>query len=779
MRVSKLKPLKFLSLLFIFSTASAFTEPTGPALPLPAQPFGGVIATSQQDSKPVFPTPVKAPSGAPNILLVLTDDVGFGAASTFGGPIPTPNLDKLAAKGLVYNRFHTTAMCSPTRASLLTGRNHHAVGNGTVANLTTGYPGYISVLPRTAATVAQVLRYSGYNTAMFGKHHNTPESEVSAAGPFDLWPTRLGFDYFYGFLAAETNQFTPALYRDQQPVPTIKEGVLDKALADDAINWVHSQKASAPDKPFFLYLSTGSAHAPLQAPAEWIAQFRGKFDGGWDAVRNATVERQIKAGMIPKGTMPTARPGAITAWDSLPPKTQAITARMMEVYAAMLSYQDAQFGRLLDELERMGESENTLVMFIEGDNGAAAEAGPLGSLNPMARFANGMKESEDDLLRELDAMGGPASTGNYANGWAWAMSAPYPLVKRYASHLGGVRNGLVVSWPGQIKARGIRQQFTHVTDIMPTILEAAKIVAPSAVDGVNQQPIDGVSMVYSFADNRAKERHNTQYFEMLGNRAIYQDGWWASTVPGLSVWGNKLIEPDATKYEWELYNLTTDFAQDNNLAASEPAKLSEMKKLFDVEARKNKVYPLDARLDMSRFAAAASQKKLRDRYTYWGANITIPYPQAAPILNKSFSLTASVKLTADRTNGTIAALGSKFGGWSFRMIDGKPAVTMAASQIDGDQSTVIANSPLPAGAHEIRYQFAFNGQRNGGGEMVIYADGTQIGSGAIARTISQLPEQTDSFDIGYDADTKVVADRGAGVFEGKILRVDVIPVSVR
>ncbi|MDT0574670.1 arylsulfatase [Croceicoccus sp. F390] len=755
-------------------------EPTGPALPRPDQPFDGKIAVAQQDATPAFSSPVRAPSGAPNILLVLTDDVGFGAASTFGGPVPTPNLDRLATRGLLYNRFHTTAMCSPTRAALLTGRNHHAVGNGTVANLTTGYPGYISRIPRSAATVAQILRYSGYNTAMLGKHHNAPEDEVSPAGPFDLWPTGLGFDHFFGFMGAETNQFTPALYRGTQSVPTIEDGVLDKALADEAIRWIHAQQAADPDKPFFLYYSTGSAHAPLQAPAEWIARFSGQFDEGWDAVRGATVKRQIAVGLIPADTTPTTRPEEIAAWDDLDPASRKITARMMEVYAAMLSYQDAQIGRVLDELERMGEFDNTLVMFIEGDNGAAAEAGPLGGTNPMARFANGMEEGERELLEQLDAFGGPLTAGNYANGWAWATSAPFPLVKRHASHLGGMRNGMVVSWPARIPQRGLRQQFTHVTDIMPTILEAAGIAAPSAVDGVTQQPIDGISLAYSFADPDAPERHTTQYFEMLGNRAIYHNGWWANTVPGLSPWSSaKVTQPDATKFAWELYDLRQDFAQSRNLAQQQPERLREMQALFDREAQANLVYPLDARLDMTRFAAAAAQRPVRDRYTYWGAGISIPAVRAAPMLNRSFSLTATLDLPQQPAQGTIAALGSRFGGWSFHMVDGVPAATMAASQLPGDQFTVQADQPLPSGEAVLEYRFTYDGGANGGGELSIIADGKQIGQGRIRRTLSKLPEQTDTFDIGFDADTPVITGPGGGRFTAGISRVDVVPTPRR
>lgn len=747
---------------------------TGPVLPPAAEPFGGAVGTTYLDSTPAFPKPRVAPKGAPNILLVLTDDVGFGAASTFGGPIPTPNLDRLAARGLIYNRFHTTAMCSPTRAALLTGRNHHAVANGTVANLSTGFPGYNNHLPKSAATVAEILRQNGYNTAMFGKHHNAPEGDVSSQGPFDLWPTGLGFEYFYGFMGAETNQFTPALYRGITPVPTIRDGVLDRALADDAINWIHNQQAVDPGKPFFAYVATGSAHAPLQAPSDWIARFRGKFDAGWDQVRQDTVARQMRAGLIPKQTQPSSRPTGIPAWTDLTPAQQKITARMMEVYAAMLSYQDDQIGRILDELDRMGEASNTLVMFIEGDNGAAAEGGALGSMNPMSNFANGTKENEAILLASLDRFGGPDTVGNYAHGWAWAMGAPFPFVKQQASHLGGVRNGMVVAWPEGIKKPGIRTQFGHVVDVMPTLLEVVGIDAPASVNGVTQQPVDGTSLVYSFNEAKAPERHRTQYFEMMGNRAIYHDGWWAGTTPVHVAWAPP---PKAggspADYKWELYDLKSDPAQAHDLAARNPAKLAEMQKLFESEARRNNVYPLDDRLNMARFQALAAQYPPRNQYTYWGAGVSVPNVRAAPLLGRSFTIVADVDLPA-AASGAVLALGSKFGGWSFHLVDGHPVAVMAASQLLNDQSTVRAQEPLSAGPHRIEYEFRYGGGRNGPGEMIIRAEGKEIARGRVDRTISKLPEMTDTLDIGFDADTPVVAGPGSQPFNGTIRRVDVI-----
>ncbi|MEZ4281547.1 MAG: arylsulfatase [Myxococcota bacterium] len=769
-------------------------------LPKPEAPFGGTIGATLADSKSSFPAPIAPPAGAPNVLVVLTDDVGFAAASTFGGPVPTPSLDRLAREGLVYNRFHTTAMCSPTRAALLTGRNHHAVHNGIVANLTTGFPGYDNLLPKSAATIAEILRQNGYNTAMFGKHHNAPEHHVSAAGPFDLWPTGLGFEYFFGFMAAETNQFTPALYRGITPL-SIHDGtsgeaeaaeprVLDEVLTDDAILWLHNQQAAAPGKPFFLYYATGTAHAPLQAPADWIAKFEGRFDTGWDRMRADIVARQKKQGIVPRGTVNTPRPEGIPAWKDLTPEQRRINARFMEVYAGMLAHQDHQFGRLLGELERMGLAENTLVVFIEGDNGASAEGGLHGSMNPMSNFANGTREDEQAILARLGAIGGPQAVPNWGYGWAWATNAPLRLTKSYASHLGGTRNGMVLAWPARIESRGIRPQFSHVTDIVPTILEAVGIAAPEVVNGVPQQPMDGIDLAYTFDAPKAPERHRVQYFEMLGNRAIYADGWLASTTPASAPWDAVRSTKSPADYAWELYDLRRDFSQGRDLAAREPEKLAELQALFLEEAKRNQVLPLDNRLSMDRFLAAASQLRKSRSYTYWGPDISVPVVSAAPILNRSFTITAEIVTPAVRAsqtsstpkaaaeapaaNGVVVALGSRFGGWSFHVERGVPVALMAASQLEGDQSRVAASSGLPTGRSILAYQFVSDGGVNAGGELIIRIDGREVGRGRIARTISKLPEMTDTFDIGFDADTPVSdAYEPPGRFDAEIRRVDV------
>lgn len=745
-------------------------------LPYPAPAFAGRMELSHESSRPDFPHHIRAPEGAPNVVLVMTDDVGFAASSTFGGPIPTPSLDQLAESGLRYNRFHTTAMCSPTRAALLTGRNHHAVGNGVVQDLATGYPGYSGHMPRSAASIAQVLTLNGYNTAMFGKHHNVEPAAVSASGPFNQWPTGLGFEYFYGFVAAETNQFTPALYRGLTPVAAPAGEMLDKILVDDAINWVHNQKAAAPGKPFFLYLATGSAHAPHQAPADWIARFRGQFDEGWDVIRERIFARQQELGVVPSDAVLTPRPSGIPAWADVSPAMKRVSARMMEVYAAMLAYQDAQFGRLIDELARIGELDNTLVIFIEGDNGASAEGRLYGSSNPMGGFANSFVETEEEQLANIDLLGGPRSAANWGAGWAWMTSTPFRWTKQIASHLGGTRNGLVVSWLQGIDSRGVRPQFHHVVDIAPTILEAAGIPQPEVVLGTPQQPVSGVSMVYSFADANAADRHRTQYFEMLGNRAIYHDGWMASTTPTRLTWDLTTRQYEAanpSEYRWELYDLRADFSQAHDLAADNPQKLAELRAVFDREAKANNVYPLDDRLNLARFAeAAAAGLPPRQEYVYWGKNIIVP-ENAAPRLRGSFRLTAEIDTSDGRGEGVLAALGSHFAGWSFYLKDGRPMVVMAGSQQAERTYRVASAEAVPQGASTVSYEFSSEGVGKGG-VMRIRINGRQVAEGRIEQTIVRTVEMTDTFDIGLDTSTTVTDDyAGDGRFQGEIRKLTV------
>lgn len=751
-------------------------------LPRAQAPFQGKIGRTYKDSEPDWPRPVQAPEGAPNVLLVLTDDVGFGASSTFGGLVPTPNLDQLADNGVRYNRFHTTAICSPTRASLLTGRNHHAVGVGIVADLAAGYPGYDGYMPRSAATVAEVLKLNGYNTAMFGKHHNVPAGASSTAGPFDQWPVGLGFEYFYGFVGAQANQFSPPLYRGTNPIEAPEGVMLDQALIDDAINWVHNQRASAPEKPFFIYYAPGTAHAPHQAPREWIEKFRGRFDQGWDQARAETFERQKKLGVVPPDAELTPRPEGIPAWDTISEAHKKVTARMMEVYAAMLSYQDHQFGRLIDELERMGELENTLVLFIQGDNGGSAEGTLFGHTNPMGGFANAVEDTVEEQLANLDEMGGPNTAQNIAAGWTWVTNTPFKWTKQIASHLGGIRNGLVVSWPERIKARGVRPQFHHVVDIMPTILEAAGLPQPTEVHGVQQQRVDGVSMAYSFEDTKAPGQRRTQYFETLGNRAIYKDGWMASTRPTRATWmiNEPLYVVDSPEdYEWELYHLDEDFSQARDLAQAHPERLEALKAAFAEEAERNQVYPLDDRLTMPRFAAAdEGGVPPRARYVYWGKDITVP-AEMAPNFVGSFTLTAEIETEAGSADGVLAALGSHFAGWSFYLKDGRPTVVMAGSQQAERTFRVQAETSVPTGAATVEYRFESDGPGQGG-LMHISIDGREVAQGRIEKTILRTVEMTDTFDIGLDRSTPVTDDyQDQGRFAGQIHKLTVATAAAR
>jgi arylsulfatase len=760
------------------ATPHAVGDP-GTVLPYPPAPFTGSIGRSPAESKAQFPQPVKAPAGAPNVLLVLTDDVGFAASSTFGGAIPTPTLDQLAAHGLRFNRFHTTAMCSPTRAALLTGRNHHAVASGTVADMATGYPGYNGQIPRSAATVAEILRLNGYSTAMFGKHHNVPYNQMSAAGPFDLWPTGLGFEYFFGFLGGDTDQYQPKLYRGTAPLDTqatMNGELLDKVVADDAIRWLHNQNAAAPDKPFFVYIAPGTAHAPHQAPAEWSERFRGRFNGGWDKLRETIFERQKQQGVIPRNAVLTPRPAGIPAWDSLSPEQQRVHSRMMEVYAAMLAYQDAQAGRIVDELERMGQLDNTLVIFVQGDNGSSGEGGVAGTLNELGSFVNGMQTAPALMDKAIAQMGGPKSYQLYSVGWAWAIDTPYAWTKQIASHLGGTRNGLVVSWPRRIKAQGeLRPQFHHVIDLMPTVLDAAGVKLPLVVNGVEQQRVDGISMTYTFDSSTAPDRRTTQYFEMLGNRGIYHDGWLASTTPPHAPWQMEVAEPVGPgDFQWELYNLDSDFSQSQDLAAKEPEKLRAMQQLWLREAERNNVLPVDSRTGKARaLAGRGGQAASSTSFVYWGPDISVPQRNAPQFAGRSFSIVADVVLPAD-ASGVIVANGSWFGGWSFYLDDGRVVAHEALSQLEDHQYRIASTEALPAGAVTLRYDFDAEGGYGAGGMLRISANGREIARGRIERTLLVVAGLGETFDIGIDTGAPVVDTYKDGArFNGEIRKVQV------
>jgi len=752
-------------------------------LPIPPEAFQGDLAPMEKDSTEQFPRPVGAPEGAPNIFLIMTDDVGFASASTFGGPVPTPNLDKLANQGLRYNQFHTTGICSPSRAALLTGRNHHAVGVGMLSDVPSPYPGYTAKIPHSAATIARVLRDNGYNTAMFGKDHNVPSDERSAAGPFDQWPTGRGFEYFYGFVGGDTDQWLPALYQGISPVDNSNrpnDYLLDRELADKTISWIQNQKAAAPEKPFFAYLATGSAHAPHQAPQAWIEKFKGQFDHGWDEERERILQRQRALGVVPPETELSARPDVVPAWDSLSDNEKKVYARFMEVYAAMLSYQDAQFGRIIDELERMGIASNTLVVFIQGDNGSSGEAGEHGTLNEMAHMAAQLDRDELDvdwLAENLHVLGSRATYQGYPTGWTYATNTPFPWFKTHASHLGGVRNGLVVSWPEKITQKGeVRSQYHHIIDVMPTLLEAAGIPVPRRVDGIEQQALDGKSMIYSFDDADVSSARTTQYYEVMGNRAIYHEGWLANTTPRHMPWNmsKQRKGTDTSTYSWELYNLDKDFSQSEDVAAEFPDKLVDLQGVFDREARANNVYPIHDTGGMSRaMRRSKSSGKFRRNYELWGRDISLSLISSPPITAMPFTLTAQIVVPESGADGVIVGAGSHFSGWSFYLHNGVPVAFASVSPLDqpGNQSRIAATEPLAPGQHTVVYDFTWSGN---GGVLTIDVDGENVAEGDVDRRPEILAGNGETFDTGRDTKVPVSPDySGQGVFTGEIEKITV------
>jgi len=610
-------------------------------LPKPEPSFGGKIGRTVKDSTPDFPKQVEAPAGAPNVLLIMTDDVGFGAASTFGGPIPTPTMDHLAQVGLKYNNFHTTALCSPTRAALITGRNHHSAGTGNIMEFGTGYPGYNTLMSRSVGTIAEMLKYNGYSTAWFGKDHNVPDWQTSSAGPFDYWPTGLGFDYFFGFLGGDAHQWHTPIFENTLPYEAPEQDGpnpvhFNVLMANKAIDWMRMQHAVAPQKPFFAYYATGGTHAPHHAPKEWIDKFKGQFDKGWDKVREETLARQKQMGVVPANTQLTVRPKELPAWDSLSADQKKVYARMMEVYAGYLAQTDYEIGRVVASLTEMGIQDNTLVFYIMGDNGASAEGTLQGTANEIGVNANQAEETIDYLRSTIDGLGGPLYYNHFPVGWAHAMDTPFQWTKQVASHFGGTANGMVISYPKRIKAAGLRTQFSHVTDISPTILDVAGIAFPTMLNGVTQRPFEGVSLAYTFDNAQAPTRHGTQYFEMMANRGIYHDGWMASTTPLRLPWVNFGNTPSPDDFKWELYNVADDFSQANDLAAKQPAKLKEMLDTFDQEAKKYNVYPLDSsmaeRVDP---AIRPSLTRGRTDFTYYAGMKRIPEGSAPDVKNKS------------------------------------------------------------------------------------------------------------------------------------------------
>lgn len=731
---------------------------TGTVLPINPPPFRGKIGITYKESTPDFPAPIKAPEQAPNVLLVLLDDVGFGQASTFGGPVDTPNLTHLAERGLRYNQFHTTALCSPTRAALLTGRNHHSVGTGVVAELASGFPGYTTILPKSAATVAEVLRQNGYNTAAFGKWHNTPDYETSAAGPFDRWPTWLGFEYFYGFLGGDTNQWSPALVENTKRVapPTNNPDYhLTPDLVDHAISWIHSQQSIAPDKPFFTYLATGATHAPHHAPKVWIDKYQGKFDQGWDKLREETFARQKQLGVIPANAQLTPRPKELPAWDSLSPDDQKIYAHEMEVFAGFLAYTDHEVGRLINAIDQIGELDNTLIFYIVGDNGASAEGGLAGSVNELKVF-NKVPESREQLLASLNDLGSPKTFNHYHAAWAWAGTTPFQWTKQIASHFGGTRNPLIIAYGDRIKDQGgLRSQFHHVIDITPTIFEAAGITPPTTVNGVEQQKIEGTSLVYTFDDSKAASKHETQYFEMFGNRAIYDHGWIAGARHPRLPWQGT-INADFEKDPWELYNIEEDFSEANNLAAKNPEKLAKLQKLFLSEANKYNVLPLDDRVS-ERFDVQdrPSLASGRTTFTYYSSGVSIPEGSAPNLKNRSFTITAEVEIPENGAEGVLLTQGGRFAGWGFFLKDSKP--TYVYNFVNAERYIIQSPEKLAPGKSTIKFNFDYDGGGVGaGGIGRLFINNQPVAEGRIAKTIPYRLALDETFDVGRDTGTPIV-----------------------
>jgi arylsulfatase A-like enzyme len=759
----------------------------GSQLPSPPLPFGGVIKEDAKDSTPYWPPPIVPPKGAPNILLIMTDDQGYGVSGTFGGVIPTPAMDRIAAAGLRYTQFHSTALCSPTRAAIITGRNHHSVGFGVIGELSTGYPGYDSIIGPENATIGEVLKENGYATAWFGKDHNTPTYTYSVAGPFDQWPSGMGFEYFYGFLGGETDQWTPYLFKDHTQIyPWIGHPGynLTSDLADEAIKYMHALNAAAPDKPFFIYYVPGGTHSPHQPTKEWIDKIHDMhlFDNGWEKLRDQIFANQKRLGVIPAETQLTPWPDGQAAyggaklprWDSLGFLEKKLYVREAEVFAAYAAYTDHEIGRVIQEVEDEGKLDNTIIIYISGDNGTSAEGSLYGTYNQMTAYNGILNPPAVDAVKALnllhyDDWGSDKTYPHMSVAWSWAFDTPFKWTKQVASHFGGTRQGMVVSWPGHITdVGGLRTQFSHVIDIVPTLLEATGIKAPDEVNGIKQRPIEGVSMMYTFDQTNADvpSRHETQYFEMVGNRAIYHDGWVAATTPPSPPWElgtGKLT--DLNDYNWELYNVADDYSEYNDLAAQMPDKLNEMKALFQTEAEKYNVFPLDnsgfVRITAPRPSAVAGKTE----FTYTGENVGIPFGNAPNILDKDYTITADVTIPEGGAEGMIVTLGGRFGGYALMLQHGKPVfvynfLDMERFRWEGGVGGLVGDDlfgkALKPGRHTITFDFKYDGPGPGkGGTGVLLVDGRELVRKTIAHTVPLLMSVDETFDVGLDTGTGV------------------------
>jgi arylsulfatase A-like enzyme len=746
-------------------------------LPIPEPKLKPITTFDARKATPPPRFEIKAPANAPNVLLVMLDDMGFGMSSAFGGPIQMPTVERLGNEGLRYNHFHTTALCSPTRAALLSGRNHHMNNMGSVTETATAFPGNTGQRPNSVAPLAEMLRLNGYSTAFFGKNHETAPWEVSPSGPTDRWPTRSGFDKFYGFIGGETNQWAPLLYDGLTKVELPKDPHYHfmTDMTNQAIHWMRYQKSLTPDKPFFMYFVPGATHAPHHVPKEWIAKYKGKFDEGWDKFREETLARQIKLGIVPPGTKLAPKPDAIKDWDKLTADEKKLFSRQMEIFAGFGEYADTEIGRLIQALEQTGQMDNTLIFYIVGDNGTSAEGGMNGLFNESTYFA-GVHETVEDILKHYDELGGPLSYPHMAAGWAIAGDTPFAWTKQVASNFGGTRNGMVIRWPKGIKARGeVRTQFHHVIDIAPTVLEAAGLPEPKVVNGTKQAPIEGVSMMYSFTEAKAKDRHRTQYFEIFGNRAIYHDGWLAGTVHR-APWEFKprgALSDD----KWELYNTKEDFSLANDLAAKNSAKLKELQALFMKEAIKYHVLPLDDRtLERANPKLAGRPDLIGDRtsLTLYEGMTGMSENVFINLKNRSHTITADVEIPQSGANGVILAQAGRFGGWSLYMKDGKPVYTY--NFLGLQRFSVSASQPLQAGKAAIRFEFAYDGGGMGkGGVGTLLVNGQKVAEGRIEHTQPFIFSADETADVGQDDATPVTEDykEGDNKFTGKIHKVTI------
>jgi arylsulfatase A-like enzyme len=755
-------------------TKTAAGEFDRTVLPIHEPPRQTYKALDARNAKAPARWEVKAPAGAPNVVVVLIDDMGFGASSRFGGPVNMPFLDKIAAEGISYNRFHTTALCSPTRMALLTGYNHHSNNAGSIMETATAFPGNTGVRPQSITPMAEVLRQNGFSTAAFGKYHETPPWEISLSGPFDRWPTHSGFEKFYGFIGGETNQWSPLIYDGTTQVETPKDPnyhfTVD--MTNQAISWVRMQQALTPDKPFMMYFATGATHAPHHAPKEYIEKYKGKFDQGWDKVREETLERQKKLGLVPQNAKLAPRPADIKAWESLSADEKKMYARQMEVYAGFGEHTDHEIGRLFTAIEDLGVMDNTVFIYVVGDNGASAEGTMNGLFNEMTYF-NGVPESLQDMLKHYDEWGGPNTYPHYAAGWAVAMDAPFSYTKQVASDFGGTRNGMVIRWPKGIKGKGeIRSQFSHVIDIAPTVYEVCKIPAPKTVNGIEQDPIEGKSLVYSFNDPAAKETHTVQYFEMFGNRAIYSDGWYARTIHR-PAWDKKPLQP-LDKDPWELYNSNEDFSLSNNVAAQNPDKLKELQVLFMSEAEKYHVLPIDDRL------LERTDAKTVGRPDVMGTRTSVTYGEGMKGMgvdifistkNTSYTITSEVEVAAN-ASGVMVCQGGRFGGFSFYLRNGRPTFTY--NYLGLVIYNIVSGKPLTPGKHTIAYDFKYDGGGLGkGGTGTISVDGTKVAEGRIDQTQPGIFSVDDLADVGTDDGTPVTNYGASPHFNGKLGKVKI------